>query len=432
MQAVPSEHPITRASAAIDAALKSVTDANPVFMTTEDKTRSLHELARLESRLAELRLRVMATSEDVADGAAARDIGAWFAFQTRTDLTTARAEARLAYALDRHHPCVARGLREGEVTLPQARVIVRALEALPDDVPAETVAEAEVFLCTKATEFGPRELARLGNRVLDVVAPEIAEAAEARRLADLERHASERTRLTMRRLGDGTTRISGRLSDATASRLATYLEAFANPRIATRQTDETDTTDGSPDPLARLPYPRRLGEAFTQLLEAMDPSRLPVHGGDATTVVVTIGLDQLRSELAVGDLIASHVPSEGAEELADRLSASEVRRLACNAHIVPAVLGGRSEVLDLGRRQRLFTAAQRRALVLRDRMCRAEGCDIPGTWTEAHHWLPWSTGGPTDLDNAVLLCSHHHHRVHEPDRHAERLPNGDVRFHRRR
>ena len=114
------------------------------------------------------------------------------------------------------------------------------------------------------------------------------------------------------------------------------------------------------------------------------------------------------------------------------LSATEIRRLACTAGIVPAVLGGKGEVLDLGREQRAFTPAQQLALILRDRTCRAEGCDIPGTWAEAHHWIPWSRGGKTDLANAVLLCSHYHHRVHDTCFTVDRLPNGDVRFPRRR
>ncbi|MFI5627294.1 HNH endonuclease [Nocardioides sp. NPDC051685] len=53
------------------------------------------------------------------------------------------------------------------------------------------------------------------------------------------------------------------------------------------------------------------------------------------------------------------------------------------------------------------------------------------TWAEAHHWLAWAAGGSTDLDNAALLCSHHHHRAHDPAYAHERLPNGDVRFTRR-
>jgi hypothetical protein len=138
-------------------------------------------------------------------------------------------------------------------------------------------------------------------------------------------------------------------------------------------------------------------------------------------VLVTIGLDALRAELGVGDLVGG-----------DALSATEVRRLACTAGIVPAVLGGRGEILDLGRARRLFSPAQQQALILRDRTCRAEGCDIPGTWAEAHHWIPWNQGGRTDLANGLLLCSHHHHRVHDPTYTADRLPNGDIRYTRRR
>lgn len=155
---------------------------------------------------------------------------------------------------------------------------------------------------------------------------------------------------------------------------------------------------------------------------------------DATTVVITVGLDHLRAELGTATMIGSTVPGDGpADGVASTgLTAGEIRRLACNARIIPAVLGGDSEVLDLGRAQRLYTAAQRRALLLRDRTCRAEGCDIPGTWAEAHHWVAWSLGGDTDLDNGVLLCSHHHQRVHDTGYEGSRLPNGDVRFTRRR
>ncbi|MFD4323939.1 HNH endonuclease [Nocardioides sp. NPDC058538] len=56
---------------------------------------------------------------------------------------------------------------------------------------------------------------------------------------------------------------------------------------------------------------------------------------------------------------------------------------------------------------------------------------MPGTWAEAHHWIAWAQGGPTDLDNAALLCSHHHHRAHDAAYLHERLPNGDIRFTRR-
>jgi len=116
----------------------------------------------------------------------------------------------------------------------------------------------------------------------------------------------------------------------------------------------------------------------------------------------------------------------------EHISAGLARRIACEAGIIPAVLGGKSEVLDLGRSSRLFKRAQRKAMIIRDRECRAEGCTIPAAWCEAHHWRkPWAQGGRTDLDDGVLLCSWHHHRAHDPTYDSSRMPNGDVRFSRR-
>jgi len=293
-----------------------------------------------------------------------------------------------------------------------------------------------VHLVERAREFGPKELGRIGRRILDVVAPEIAEAAEGARLAELESRAREATRLTMRRLGDGTTRISSVVPDAAATRFATYLEAYANPRRTTADGDPADRHGAADDatahdPVARLAYPRRMGEAFVAFLENVDASHLPIHGGSATTVVVTIPLAALQAELAGAGLVgAGLVP--GDDLTGDRISASQARRLACTAHIVPAVLDGRSVPLDLGRSRRLFTPAQRLAMALRDGTCRADGCDVPANWCEAHHLHPWEHGGRTDIDDGVLLCSHHHHRVHDTSYLVDRLPSGDLRFHRRR
>lgn len=427
-----TRHPIIAAACDVRAALKAVADANPTFMTTAEKAVALVELAAAEAQLGELRLRILADAGDLAGATGAKDAAGWLARHTRSSYADARAELRLATALDRDRPVLAAAMREGAASLPQARVIERALSNLPAAVDAETVALAEKHLVDHAGEFGPKELGRIGRRILDVVAPHIAEAAEAQRLADLEANAAEKTRLTMRRLGDGTTRLSTRLADAAATRLATYLEAFTNPRhtpAPNTQPQEGGAT--AHDPVARVAYPKRMGQAFVQLLESLDPTRLPVHGGDATTVVVTIDLDSLRADLATADLTgAGLVP--GDELTGDAITAAQARRLACTARILPAVLSGPSLPLDLGRTRRLFTPAQRKALLIRDATCRAEGCDTPGTWCEAHHHDPWHTGGPTDLTNAVLLCSHHHHRAHDTAYRTDRLPNGDHRFHPRR
>ena len=112
-----------------------------------------------------------------------------------------------------------------------------------------------------------------------------------------------------------------------------------------------------------------------------------------------------------------------------RLSVAEVRRLACTAGVLPAVLGGAGEVLDLGRTRRLFSRGQRKAMAVRDRRCRAEGCGIPAAWCEAHHAAdPWSKGGRTDLADGLLLCSFHHHRAHDQRWDCSRLPTGEVRY----
>lgn len=406
-------HPIRAAARAIDEALKSVADVNPSFMTTPDKAAALVELARLEARLAELRLRVTADASDVAAAVGARDVGVWAADATRRRRGDGARDLRLADALA-ERPLLASGLREGAVNLDQAHVILGCLADLPVEVGVDVLADAEAALVGYAADFGPTELRRLGRGILDVVAPEIAEAAEARHLADLEASAHHRMRLSVRACGDGTTRVSGLIPDADAARLATYLHAFTNPRRE------------QPAATARAPYGRKAAAAFCQLLETLDPDRLPLHGGDATTLVVTVPLASLRSELATATL---GTPAPG--DSLDKITAADARRLACTANLVPAVLGAKSEILDLGRTQRLFNRPQRRALALRDHECRAAGCHVPAPWCEAHHRRPWSRGGSTDLDDGELLCSHHHHLVHDPAYDVERLADGGVRFRRR-
>ena len=112
--------------------------------------------------------------------------------------------------------------------------------------------------------------------------------------------------------------------------------------------------------------------------------------------------------------------------LADGMAvpAATARRLACEAGIVPAVLDGRSQVLDFGRSRRLPSPAQRHTLVVRDGGCVYPGCDRGWRWCEAHHLRPWDAGGPTDLDNLALVCTRHHHDVHERGHRLQRGSDG--------
>ncbi len=410
-QATIPTHPVLTCAATVVAAVKDVRDVQPVFMTPADKQAAVVELARASAMLEELRLRVMTTCEDLVDASAARDVGAWTATVTLSDPGPMRADAKVAAAIDSRWHTVAAGMRDGTVSLAQARVVVDALDALPDDLDPALVADAESRLVGWCAEFPPAQLRTLGRRILEVVAPDVAEAEEAKKLQALEDAARERTSIKTRRLGDGVTRTTILHADAEADRFLTYLDAFTSPRKA------EDTLLGEED---RIPLHRKRGHAFGALLEHLDPAKLPQHGGDATTLIVTMPLASLIADLGTAQLLTG-----------TDISGSEARRLACTAKIIPAVLGGPSEVLDLGRSRRLFSPAQRKALRLRDRRCRAEGCTIPAAWTEAHHLRPWSQGGSTDLNDGICLCSWHHHRVHDPRYRTETLPNGDTRFHRR-
>lgn len=292
------------------------------------------------------------------------------------------------------------------------------LAELPDDLDPTLIDAVEEQLVALAADWPPKDLRILGRKVLEAIDPEAADAHEARLLDDEERRAHETTSLTFAHLADGRTRVTATMPDAAANRLATYLDAFTSPRHQTAAGSEPPASS----PESRGPVRIQRGQAFVTLLELLDPARLPAHGGDATTVIVTVDLDALRAGLASGTIVGHDV---------DRLSASEVRRLACNAELIPAVLGAESEVLDLGRTSRLFSRAQRKALRIRDRRCRADGCDVPAAWTEAHHKDPWARGGATDLDNGICLCSFHHHRAHDSAYLTEYLPHGAVRYRRR-
>jgi hypothetical protein len=109
------------------------------------------------------------------------------------------------------------------------------------------------------------------------------------------------------------------------------------------------------------------------------------------------------------------------------MARSTALRLACDAAIERIVRRGVSEVLDLGRRTRLPTAAQHRALARRDGGCRFAGCDAPHWWCDAHHIVHWTAGGPTDLDNLVLLCRRHHVLCHEGRWRLIREQGGEIR-----
>ncbi len=163
-----------------------------------------------------------------------------------------------------------------------------------------------------------------------------------------------------------------------------------------------------------------MGVAFGEMIESYPKDRAPRAGGTSASLVALYQGADLVTGVGLATL-----------ETGDLVSMGQIRRMACEAGVMPAVLGTKSHVLDLGRTARFHTEPQRIAIALRDGGCTAEGCDWPPGMCQVHHDTPWSEGGPTNVEDARLLCPCHHARVHDPDYDVTVLPNGKLRFHRR-
>ena len=130
-----------------------------------------------------------------------------------------------------------------------------------------------------------------------------------------------------------------------------------------------------------------------------------------------------RAEIVVHidyELLSGHAHGAGLSEArtcrtlnGSELTVETIRRLACEAEIIPLVLDGKSVPLDVGKSKRLATAYQRRALAAVHETCAIDGCSVKFSHCEPHHIDYWENGGVTDLNNLVPLCSRHHHAAHE-------------------
>jgi len=147
------------------------------------------------------------------------------------------------------------------------------------------------------------------------------------------------------------------------------------------------------------------------LVEACDrlqaTDTLPRDHSTRPRVMVLIDHQSLRQQV-----IDTGLAREGVTPTGARLSATAVRRMACDAELIPGVLGAHGQVLDVGRTQRLVTTALWMALIIRDRHCAFPGCHRPPLACDAHHIQHWADGGATDLDNLVMVCRHHHTLLH--------------------
>jgi hypothetical protein len=413
---IDREHPIAVAAAQIEDILKTVRDAPAWSMNPEETRETLVRATRLTARVAELEARLAdhARSIEVENQSGASSTATWWAHATKLTRAGAHRKTRLAAALaSRVHEPVRVALADGVLLVDQAEVIIAAIDALPVDLVDDALrAEAQATLIGYAGVHDAKALRILGKRILEVVAPEVGEAWEAKKLADEEAEAEKSAVFRMHDDGHGKAHGRFTVPSQIGEMLRKALYAYAAPK-------HRAAVDGqAPEP--GRPSPQRMGQAFCEYIAGYPTDHLPHAGGVNATVVVTMDLDTLLGGLKAAQL-----------DTGLRISPGLARRLACEAGIIPAVLGSKSRVLDLGRKTRFHTTAQRIALALEHGGCAAVGCDAPPAMTHAHHEQSWATGGTTSVTNGRLLCGYHHARAHDPTYTMTKHPEGKVSFHRR-
>ncbi len=329
-------------------------------------------------------------------------------------------------------------VRDGAVSVDQAAVIVRFREdvvTFADPAQVEQVVDAMV---EAAPQLGVRELRRLASHGRASLRPPQQVEDEAQRL---------RAARSLTKIGRcaGMTEYLWRLDPEGSAVLDAAVDALARPRPdldwsrwpshgSGAGDDEGGAgvdavRGGRPGDRSRSVDPRspatRRADAALELIQRAVAAPQGVTRTPRTKLVVTMSLEALLDRLRGAGVT-------GNDEV---LSASTVRRVACEAEILPTVLGGPSQVLDIGRTDRYFTPAQRLAMALRDHGCSYPGCTVPPQWCDAHHVVHWLHGGATDLCNGALLCGRHHTIVHQLGLAATVLPDEVIwhvpREHRR-
>ncbi|HEX2894486.1 MAG TPA: DUF222 domain-containing protein [Marmoricola sp.] len=418
-------HPVGRFVAGLEELLDEVGPAPAWTMSPSELGDALPRLTRLQARLAEVVLRVLreADRQQVGDDVGATNTCAWWAHVTGQRVPVAQGLTKLADALDDGHAPTQEALAAGRVHVDQARAILDAVDALPLEAVGPALAtDAERHLIGLADLDGdmrldPKALRIAGRKVLEVLAPEIAEAHEAAVLEAEERQAAATASFSMRPDGHGSMVGRFKIPVLHGEILAKHLDAIAAPR---HQRATRDTS--SEEPVSRISRPLRWGRAFMEYVETRDTAGdgSPKAGGVAATVVVTMTMESLLGAERAAAL-----------DTGERIPASEARRLACEAGVIPAVLGGQSQVLDLGRKRRFHTEPQRIAMMLRDGGCATVGCDWPPGMCHAHHKTPWSRGGGTSVEDGVMLCPRHHTLAHDRRYQLKADRHGKVTFARR-
>lgn len=325
--------------------------------------------------------KMIAATTGMSTGDAARLIAVGEATAPRTDLIGAPLPAK--------YPDVRAAMASGSLGVAAAGLIIALLDRCRVAAGATRIADAEQALCDAAVGLSLDEVRRLIVRAEawldpDGVEPRGEEQRSRRSLTFFER--------------DGMVHLSGRFDVETAAPIVAALHGFVTAAFAARQNSpDADAPDADRRTVAMI-QADALSVFCAHVLDCAS-RRVPLAGA---TVVVRLGLDDLASGTGTATI-------DGFDQV---ISIGAARRMAAGGGLIPCVLGGDSEILDWGREKRLFTRAQRLALVERDDGCAM--CGLPPEMTKAHHIRWWKRDhGPTDLSNGILLCETCHHRIHD-------------------
>ncbi len=374
-----------------------------------DRARDLAKRrAELDAEEAEL----LATVEELRVGGIDwfRDPGAWLRNQTgiaghsaRTRLTVARGLAVL--------PSVLEALREGRIGFDHARLIADQADSPNRDNLLEDIDEILGWAVAKsADDF--RDLLNGWARDLD-----------ERREADMTDHERQRRHRKVRRTRtkDGLRRTILDFDDETDALVYGAVRDIVADMLRAERKAQKAAGDEPGDlrPENRRATPQIWADAFGELARRSRAADVITKHKARPTILAMTEMSVLWDQLKV----------KGFCELADgtKLTSAQIRRMACEADIIPMVMDTNGVCLDMGDAFRLATDKQRLALRATHATCAVEGCDMDFDWCEIHHLHPWERGGLTDLDNLVPLCSYHHHLIHDCDTEPEVLPNRVLR-----
>jgi len=376
----------------------SEADLLGVLTVGEGARRGLHQAG--VAALADLERRGTFSERGYRSSAAALgDLLGWERAEARRHLTAAeQVRPRVGLhgaALPPRLPATAAAFKTGAADLRHVEVVARVLgsdAAGRLDPQRWTAAEAQ--LAAWIPDCTPTELQARGEQLLEVLdadGPEPDDRPEPRvNELHLQRHRSGG-------------RLVGRFDDAAMfDAIATLVDAHAAPRTA-----EDDRTPAQRQAEA-------LADACGWVLDHADTTALPSCGGRRPQVNVVIGLADLERRARGACL-----------DFGGTLSPASLRMLACDATVIPVVLGGTGQPLDVGRATRTIPDGVRRAVAARDGGCAR--CGRPPSWCEVHHILAWEHGGPTALTNLVMLCRVCHRLVHHAGWDV-RLTGGSAEF----